>query len=318
VFPTSLGDYEILGSPFRNCTGISYKARDVRRDRLVTLKIMQVFPGQEERSLERFQREAEALADVCHRNVVQIYEVGDFGGCPYLVLEFVDGGTLADRLDGAAWPRKAAKLVEPLARAAQVVHERGLVHRDIKPANVLLTVDGEPKLTGFGLVMRMGEEGSGGIVGTPLYMPPEQARGRADLTGPPSDVYALGGVLYELLTGRPPFEAANVVELLRRVVNDQPAPPSRLNPQVPRALEAITLKCLTKDPRERYETAQALADDLCRFLNREKVRARGRADLTASMGLAWVNRFMGMFASWLGRAPFSQRLRRRRRGASPA
>jgi serine/threonine-protein kinase len=277
VPPTNFGDYEILGELGEDCTGILYKARDVSQNRLATLKMMRAFTLQEQNALALFQQEARAIASVHHRNIVQIYGVGEQYGCPYLVLEFVEGGTLAGRLDGTAWPaHKAAELVEALARAAQAVHERGLVHRDIKPANVLLTAEGEPKLTGFGLVMRMGEEGGGGIVGTPLYMPPEQARGQADRTGPPSDVYALGGVLYELLTGRPPFQAAIVVELLRSVANDEPVPPSRLNPQVPPALEAITLKCLAKEPRERYPTAQALADDLYRFLNRQKGRSGGK------------------------------------------
>ncbi len=267
MLPPGFSDFESLGEWGRDSTGVLYKARDLRVNRLVTLKLLVTFPGQVSHARQRFLTEARALASVSHPNVAALYEVGERDGCSYLVLESIEGGTLAGKLDGAPWSAtKAAELVEALARAAQGVHEAGLVHRDIKPANIWLTAEGTPKVAGFGLVRGQHGEGGGGVItGTPLYMAPEQAAGRADRVGPASDVYALGGVLYELLTGRPPFEPTNFPELLRRVMNGSPAPPRDRNPQVPPDLERICLICLAKNPAQRYPTAGALADDLIRF-----------------------------------------------------
>ena len=227
----------------------------------------------------RFQREAEAVAGLRHPNIVQVYDVGDFDGRPYFTMEYVEGGSLAHQLAGAPQPaRQAAQLVATLAAAVHAAHVRGIVHRDLKPANVLLAEDGTPKVTDFGLARRQddgaGLTHTGEAVGTPSYMAPEQARGRPDTVGPATDIYGLGAILYELLTGRPPFRAATAAETVHQVISQEPAPPSRLNDQVPHDLETICLKCLNKEPSRRYGTATELAGDLLRFLRGEPILAR--------------------------------------------
>ena len=179
-----------------------------------------------------------------HPNIVQIHEVGEHDGLPFFSLEFVDGGSLAQQLDGTPWPpRRAAELVESLARGVAAAHRQGIVHRDLKPANVLLTADGTPKITDFGLAKSLaadsGQTRTGSIMGTPSYMAPEQADGKTKQVGPLADVYALGAILYELLTGRPPFRGATALETLEQVMNAEPVPPSRLVPGLPRDLETI-------------------------------------------------------------------------------
>src|SRR5262245_40694611 len=229
--------------------------------------------------LARFRREAEAVASLCHANIVQIYEVGDHEGRPYFTMELVDGGSLAQKLTATPPPvRWAAELVASLADAVAVAHGAGIVHRDLKPANILLTADGTPKISDFGLARRLKGEGgltwTGTTVGTPSYMAPEQASDNAGPIGPATDVYGLGAVLYELLTGRPPFRGGNALETCRQVLSDEPVRPSRLNPRVPRDLESVCLKCLQKDPRRRYSSAAALAEDLRRYLLGQVVAAR--------------------------------------------
>jgi hypothetical protein len=194
-------------------------------------------------------------------------------------MEYVDGGRLADSLRGTPWPpRRASELIETLAHAAHSAHERGVIHRDLTPNNVLLTADGQPKIVDFGLAKLVvggaGQTASGEILGTPSYMAPEQAGGRSKDVGAAADVYALGAILYETLTGRPPFLAETALDTLVQVVNGEPVPPRRLQPRVPRDLETICLTCLSKEPARRYASAAALGDDLCRFLNGEPVRAR--------------------------------------------
>jgi eukaryotic-like serine/threonine-protein kinase len=211
------------------------------------------------------------VAALSHPNVVQIFDTGEHAGNPYLVLEFVAGGTLASRLQrGELEPTEAARLVASLAQAVHAAHTRGIIHRDLKPANILFTADGVPKVSDFGLVKRLDADDaqtrSGEFMGTPAYMPPEQAAGHAKAVGPEADVYALGAILYECLTGRPPFRGATVLDTLRQVLNDEPAPPRRLRPEVPADLEAVCLKCLEKSPSHRYRTGEALADDLHNFL----------------------------------------------------
>ena len=205
--------------------------------------------------------------------------MGDQDGQPYFTMEFVEGGNLAEKLAGIPQPpRQAAALLATLSEAVEEAHRSGIVHRDLKPSNVLLTADGTPKIGDFGLARRMeGESGltwTGIAVGTPSYMAPEQAEARSRTWGPAADIYALGAILYELLTGRPPFRAETAAETFRQVVSQDPVPPSRLNAKVPRDLETICLKCLEKDPHLRYASAAALAADLHRFQRNEPILAR--------------------------------------------
>jgi eukaryotic-like serine/threonine-protein kinase len=259
--------------------GIVYKAWHLRLQRPVALKMLLAGDYAKPAERERFQREAEAIAALVHPNIVQVHDVGEVGERPYFTMELVDGGDLAKQIQGTPQPaRKAAGLVATLADVVQAAHQRGIVHRDLKPANVLLTSDGTPKVTDFGLAQRLeGGEGltlSGTPLGTPSYMAPEQARGNRDAIGPATDIYALGAILYELLTGRPPFRAESGMATLQQVMADDPVPPARLNRRVPRDLETICLKCLHKEPQRRYASAQALAEDLRRFERGEPIAAR--------------------------------------------
>jgi serine/threonine protein kinase len=259
--------------------GVVYKARDLRRKRLVALKMILVGGHAGERQLARFRTEAEAIARLRHPNIVRFYEIGEAEGRPFFSLEFVEAGSLADQLDGTPWPaRKAARLVRALARAVHHAHQCGVVHRDLKPANVLLADDNTPKITDFGLAKLLdssqGLTPSDVALGTPGYMAPEQAGGQSKRVGPAADVYALGAILYELLTGQPPFQGATPFDVMMQVVADDPVSPRLLRPNLPRDLETICLKCLHKDPRQRYPSAQALANDLRRFVADESVRAR--------------------------------------------
>jgi serine/threonine-protein kinase len=229
--------------------------------------------------LAQFMREARAVAALEHPNIVQIHDVSELDGRPYFTMEFVDGGSLAQKL--ARVPQAAAQaaaLVVTLAEAVHAAHRSGIVHRDLKPGNVLLTKDGTPKISDFGLARRFESDESmtltGVRVGTPSYMSPEQAGGKPSAVGPATDIYSLGAILYEMLTGRPPFHADTATETQRQVIAEEPAAPSRLNSKVPRDLETICLKCLHKDPERRYSTSAALADDLRRFLKGEPILAR--------------------------------------------
>jgi WD40 repeat protein len=271
--------YEFLGLLGKGGMGVVYKARQVALGRVVALKMILAGPHAGPQELARFRAEAEAAARLQHPHVVQIFEVGQGAGEPYFSLEYVEGGSLAQKLAGAPWPaRKAVELVQTLARALHAAHERGIVHRDLKPANVLLTADGTPKVTDFGLAKRLDtpadQTRSGAVLGTPTYMAPEQAQGRTREIGPRTDVYALGAILYECLTGRPPFLAETSLDTVLQVIHAEPVPPSRLRPKVPRELETVCLKCLEKDPRRRYDTALDLAEDLRRFLVGEPIKAR--------------------------------------------
>jgi serine/threonine-protein kinase len=285
--------YEILGELGRGGMGVVYRARQVRLDRPVALKMVLAGGHAGAAELARFRTEAESVARLQHPNIVQIHEVGESGGLPFFSLEYCGGGSLDRQLNGTPWPaRKAAELVETLARAVHAAHRAGVVHRDLKPANVLLTRDGQPKITDFGLAKRLdvekGQTQSGSILGTPSYMAPEQAGGKTREIGPAADVYALGAILYELLTGRPPFRAETPLDTVLQVVSEEPAPPRRLNAKVPRDLETICLKCLHKEPGKRYATAEALAEDLRRFQADEPILARpvGASERAAK----WVKR----------------------------
>ncbi len=274
--------YEILETLGRGGMGVVYKARQVSLNRVVALKMILSGPHAGSEALARFGMEAEATARLQHPNIVQIFDVGNHAGMPYFVLEYCGGGTLADRLRGTPLPpREAAQTVARVARAIQAAHERGIVHRDLKPGNVLLDAAGQPKVSDFGLARRLeaevGMTHSGAVLGTPSYMAPEQAAGRIRDVGPATDVYALGAILYECLTGRPPFRGEAILETLNQVVTSEPVPPRRLNPAVPRDLESICLKCLQKEPARRYATAAQLADDLEHWLTGEPVKARRAA-----------------------------------------
>jgi serine/threonine-protein kinase len=271
--------YEVEAVLGRGGMGVVYRARQVRLNRTVALKMLLAGAYAGPQDLVRFQREAEAEAGLRHPHIVQVHDVGEHDGRPYFTMEFVGGGSLADKLHGTPQPaRQAAALVAPLAGAVQAAHQGGIVHRDLKPGNVLLTADGTPKIADFGVARRLkGGEGltqSGVPMGTPSYMAPEQARGQTRAIGPAADVYALGAILYELLTGRPPFRGETPAETVLQVISQEPVPPSRLNARVPRDLETICLKCLHKTPARRYASAQELADDLSRFLDGKPVRAR--------------------------------------------
>ncbi len=270
--------YLVLGLLGKGGMGVVYKARQVTLGRVVALKMILHAEHADDDQRRRFLAEAQAVASLQHPHVVQIHEVGEHGGLPYFSLEFCPGGSLADRLDGTPWEgERAAELIETLARAMHAAHQKGLVHRDLKPANVLLAEDGTPKITDFGLAKKLDEASqtaSGAVVGTPSYMAPEQAGGKGKEIGPAADVYALGAILYECLTGRPPFKAATALDTILQVVADEPVPPSQLQPRTPRDLETICLKCLQKEPRRRYADAAALAEDLRRFLREEPILAR--------------------------------------------
>jgi WD40 repeat protein len=259
--------------------GVVYQARQTVLGRVVALKMILSGEYARPEEADRFRREAEAVARLQHPNVVQIFEVGGHGGRPFLALEYVTGGGLDKKLAGTPLPpREAAALVAVLARAVHYAHGRGVVHRDLKPANVLLAEDGTPKVADFGLARRLdgshGPTQTGVVLGTPSYMAPEQARGDTHAVGPPADVYALGAILYEGLTGRPPFKAATGWETVRQVLEQEPVPPRRLLPSVPASVETVCLKALAKDPVKRYATAAALAEDLGRFLDGRPVLAR--------------------------------------------
>ncbi len=327
--------YEILGELGRGGMGVVYKARQQGLNRIVALKMILAggYAGDAERS--RFRAEGEAAARLRHPNIVQIYEIGAFEGRPFLSLEFCDGGSLADRLrDGPLAADSAAGLIEQLARGVHTAHRAGIIHRDLKPANILLqglTAENEkqkrtgptshamssspvdsaaalsavnlhPRIADFGLAKQLdaieGMTQSGAIMGTPSYMAPEQASGHSKDVGPAADIYALGAILYECLTRRPPYQGATSTDTMLQVLDGDLVPPRRLRPDLPSALEAICVKCLARDPDERYPSALVLADDLLAYLDGEPVLAERSGSLHALRVLLADSRHTEVLRRW--------------------
>lgn len=280
------GNYELLGEIGRGGMGVVYRARQKDLDRLVAIKMILASNLASEEQVQRFHAEARAAARLQHPHIVQIHEAGQIHGQHYFVMEYVDGPSLADLIaKKLPVPEESARLLVAVARAVDHLHTQGIVHRDLKPSNVLLASSSAveagawvPKVSDFGLVKMLGAGSdmthSGAVIGTPSYMAPEQAAGRSAEVTPRSDVYGLGAILYEMLTGRPPFRENTPLDTLVQVLESEPTPPRKHHPHLPPELEMICLKCLEKSPENRYPSARALADDLERFLKGETVEAR--------------------------------------------
>jgi serine/threonine-protein kinase len=277
--PRDFGDFELIEELGRGGMGVVYKARQRSLNRTVAVKMILRGELASTADLARFRSEAESAARLDHPHIVPVYEVGELRGQPYFAMKYVEGTTLARRLaDGPIAPREAAALLAPICQAIHFAHQRGILHRDLKPSNILIDREGRPHVTDFGLAKRVTGDTqltrSGAILGTPCHMAPEQAAGNRGQLGPASDVYSLGTVLYQMLTGRPPFQAATPVDTVLLVLEQDPLPPRLLNPRADRDLEMIALRCLQKLPTLRYPTAKSLGDDLLAFLNDEPISAR--------------------------------------------
>ena len=308
-----IGRYQIVRELGRGGMGVVYLARDPELDRLVALKCLPPSLAEAGSRLGRFEVEGRLLARQQHPNIVQVHEAGEDQGRPYLVMEYVDGPSLHRHLDGRPMePRAAAGLLETLARAVEHAHRNSILHRDLKPANVLLVNGGvgngassnpplTPKITDFGLATTLETSialtRTGEVLGTPVYMAPEMAAASRDTVGPAVDVYGLGAILYETLTGRPPFVGVSPVFILMEVQFVDPVTPRQLNAQVPRDLETICLRCLQKEPARRYASAEALADDLHRFLTGQPIVARPSGPVERAV--KWARRHPGALAVWL-------------------
>ncbi|HZZ71383.1 MAG TPA: serine/threonine-protein kinase [Pirellulales bacterium] len=325
--PRQWGDYEILEEIGRGGMGVVYKARQISLNRLVALKMILRGDVATAAELSRFRAEAEAAARLEHPNIVPVYEVGEIEGKPYFSMKYVAGSTLAKRLaEGPVAPREAARLLAKVCRAIHFAHQHGVLHRDLKPSNILLDEQGEPHVTDFGLAKRFGDSvnllgferaasepaaelapthltQTGAILGTPSYIAPEQAAGSRGVVGPACDIYSLGTVLYAMLTGRPPFQAASPLDTLMMVLEQDPLPPRLVNAKADRELEMIALRALQKPPELRYPTAAAFADDLQAYLQGEPIAARSggisqilsrlfrethHATVLESWGLLWM------------------------------
>jgi hypothetical protein len=287
------GDYELLQEIARGGMGVVYRARQVSLDRIVALKMILAGHLAGEDDVQRFRQEARTAAGLQHPGIVALHEVGEHDGQHFFSMDFIEGKSLADMVrEQPLPPAQAIRYVRQVAEALQFAHERGVLHRDLKPSNVLVDRFDTPRVTDFGLAKHLDKDAgltaSGAVVGTPSYIPPEQASGQRGVVGPHSDVYSLGALLYELVTGRPPFRAATPVDTILQVLQDEPAPPRLLNPAISRDLETVLLKCLAKDPARRYRAAKDLADDLQALLDGRPVRAR-RPGLVERAG-RWISR----------------------------
>ena len=282
----TFGDYELIAESGRGGMGVVYRARQISLGRIVALKVLLRGEHASSADIARFLHEAAAAAALDHPHITPVYEVGEQEGQPYFSMKYVEGTTLSRRLlDGPIGPREAAALLAPVCRAVAAAHAGGILHRDLKPSNILIDRDGQPLITDFGLAKRTAAAGdsdgdlpsltqTGAILGTPSYMAPEQAAGRRGEVGVTTDVYSLGAMLYQMLTGRPPFQAATPFDTVMLVLEQDPLPPRLLNPQADPDLEMIALKCLQKPQELRYQSASALADDLEAFLADEPISAR--------------------------------------------
>ncbi|MBL8793305.1 MAG: serine/threonine protein kinase [Planctomycetia bacterium] len=299
----AFGGYELIAELGRGGMGVVYKARQVELNRTVAVKMILSGTMSSPAEVERFRIEAEAMARLQHANIVQVFEVGEVDGRAYYSMEYIDGPSLAHKVtDGPLPGREAARCLAIIARALHHAHRNGILHRDLKPSNILLDREGMPHITDFGLAKKLdtdsGQTRTGTVMGTPSYMPPEQAAGRVRDLGPRSDVYSLGAVLYESLTGRPPFRAETALDTLLQVLERQAAPPRLLNAKVDRDLETICMKCLEKNPGDRYESAEALAADLERYLRGESIAARTFNVLDRIGRTLERDHYLGEFHAW--------------------
>jgi len=274
-----LGDYEVLAEIARGGMGVVYRARQLSLNRIVALKVVLNGPFSSADFVRRFRNEAQAAAALRHPNIVAVYEVGEHNGSHFLSLEFVEGQSFAELARERPLPAKrAAGYIKTIAEAVEHAHQRGVLHRDLKPSNILLDLFDQPRVTDFGLAKLIDQDGeltvTGQVLGSPNYMPPEQAAGKVSEAAPAADVYSLGAILYELLTCRPPFQGESLQSILAQVRDSEPVPPRRLNPGTPADLQTICLKCLQKEPARRYGSARELAEDLGCFLAGEPIHAR--------------------------------------------
>jgi serine/threonine protein kinase len=272
------GGYEVINEVARGGMGIVYKAKQVSLNRVVALKVLLAGGAASEIEIQRFRREAEAAGALQHPNIVSIYEIGQFESYHYFTMDFIEGETMQTLIKKRSSKRKKmVQILEKVARALQYAHERGVVHRDIKPSNILVSAEGEPKLTDFGLAKKLDTTTvlteSGATLGTPFYMAPEQTLGSKDVDGR-VDIYAMGVILYEVLAGRLPFNAGTLVDLYHKIVEEDPIPPSKVNVKSDKDLEVICLKAMEKDPQRRYQAAKEMADDLNHYLNGEPITAQ--------------------------------------------
>lgn len=315
--PGGLGDYELLEEIGRGGMGVVYRARQVNLNRQLAVKMILHGPLASTGDRERFLAEAQAAARLDHPGIVPVYQVGETGGRLYFSMKYIEGPTLADLLrTGPLPPRKAARLLAKVSRAIDYAHQRGVLHRDLKPSNILIDADGEPHVSDFGLAKQMTDPHSitqsGAVVGTPAYMSPEQAAG--GLVGPASDVYSLGAILYHMLTGEPPFQAASPVDTVMKVIEQDPLPPRQINRNVDRDLEIVAVHCLQKPPDLRYATAAELAADLEAYLNHEPIAARSaqfaqvisrwfrethHANVLENWGVLWMWHSLALLAACL-------------------
>src|SRR5499425_2359665 len=288
-----LGDYELLEEVGRGGQGVVFRARQKSLNRTVALKVISLGPWASKAHLKRFRREAEAAASLDHSGIVPIYEVGERDGSCYFSMKFVEGGQLDELVKRGPMPiRRAVELIAKVARTVHYAHEHGILHRDIKPGNILLDQNGEPHLTDFGLARLVEAEstvtGTLEVLGTPSYMAPEQAAGEHTKLGSTTDVYGLGAVLYQLLTGQPPFAGGTTYETIKLLLETEPRQPRLLNSRIDRDLSTVCLKCLEKDPKRRYPAAAGLAEDLERWSKHEPILARHTGIFTR--GTKWVRR----------------------------